>query len=142
MNFGDRVKKLRKLLDLKQGDLADITGLSQGNISEIEAGKRGFSHEATVSMIRYLRNKNVSIDWLLTGEGEMSKSSPKGEMTEDIIELIHYYGQLSDYKKGRLIERALILAEGKGKRKSSALKIEAAEELVPDIERIKKQRTP
>jgi transcriptional regulator with XRE-family HTH domain len=109
--FVKRLKALRKSLNLTQKQFADIAGLSQGNISDIELGKRGFSQEAIISIYRYASDKNISVEWLLTGEGEMKKSTSEQEYESVILqpgqsELIGYYDQLSPFEQGRLVEYA------------------------------------
>ena len=66
--MGDRLKQLRKALNLTQQEFADRIGISRGNIGAYEVGKNALS-DAVVS----LRCKEFSVneEWLRTGEGDM-----------------------------------------------------------------------
>ena len=47
---GDRLKELRKVLSIKQGDFADRISTTQGHISDIENGRKSLS-ERTIKLI-------------------------------------------------------------------------------------------
>lgn len=64
----DRIKKVRKELDLTQQKFADRLGTARNNIAGYETGKRNPS-DAVISLI--CREFNVNEEWLRTGEGEM-----------------------------------------------------------------------
>ena len=66
--MNERLKKLRKTLDLTQQEFADRLGISRGNIGSYEVGKSALS-DAVISLI--CREFNVNADWLRNGEGEM-----------------------------------------------------------------------
>lgn len=69
MNILDqRIKKLRKGLNLTQQEFADRLGTTRNNIAGYEIGRRSPS-EAVISLI--CKTFNVSEVWLRTGEGEM-----------------------------------------------------------------------
>ena len=64
----DRIKKIRKELDLTQQEFADRIGVKRGGIANYEIGR----NEPTDSVISLIcREFNVNEDWLRTGEGEM-----------------------------------------------------------------------
>lgn len=85
MTLGERIKKLRKELDLTQQKLADRLGVKQNTIALIESGKRNTSDQLLFSVCREF---NVSEEWLRNGEGEMFV--PKPETTID--EIVREYG--------------------------------------------------
>ena len=62
--MNERLKKLRKTLDLTQQEFADRLQIKRNTVATYEAGKSNPS-DAAVSLI------NVNEDWLRTGEGEM-----------------------------------------------------------------------
>lgn len=64
----DRLKLFRRDKDLTQEDLATQTAISRTYISTVEAGRQdpSFAFIKTLS-----KTYNLSIDWLLTGEGSM-----------------------------------------------------------------------
>lgn len=66
--LNERIKKLRKGLDLTQQEFADRLGTTRNNIAGYEVGRRSPS-EAVISLI--CKTFNVSETWLRTGEGEM-----------------------------------------------------------------------
>ena len=85
MTLGERIKKLRKELDLTQQKLADRLGVKQNTIALIESGKRNTSDQLLFSVCREF---NVSEEWLRNGEGEMFV--PKPETTID--QIVREYG--------------------------------------------------
>lgn len=66
--MGDRLKQLRKALNLTQQEFADLIGISRGNIGAYEVGKNALS-DAVVSLI--CKEFSVNEEWLRTGEGDM-----------------------------------------------------------------------
>ena len=68
MILKDRIKKLRKELDLTQQEFADKLGTARNNIAGYETGKRSPS-DAVISLI--CTKFNVNEHWLRDGTGEM-----------------------------------------------------------------------
>lgn len=64
----DRIKKLRKELDLTQQKFADAIGMKQNTIAQYEMGRTVPSDAIIFSICREF---NVSENWLRTGEGDM-----------------------------------------------------------------------
>lgn len=64
----ERIKELRKALNLSQIEFAARLGISRGNIAAYEVGKNAPS-DAVIELI--CRTFSVSRQWLLQGEGEM-----------------------------------------------------------------------
>ncbi|WP_291727837.1 hypothetical protein [Bernardetia sp.] len=71
MNQALRLKETRKFLRENQEEFAENTQNSVGTISLIERGKVKTINEG---IINYVRQKGISSEWLLFGEGEMLKS--------------------------------------------------------------------
>lgn len=69
--IGNRVKEIRKSIDLTQMEFAKKLGVSQNSISQIENGTRN-PGGALIKVI--CQEFGVSEDWLRTGEGEMFSS--------------------------------------------------------------------
>lgn len=68
---GLRLKQLLEHFRFTQQKFADQTGYKQGHISQIVKGKRAIAQ----NLLNIIANKyNVSIDWLLKGEGPMFMS--------------------------------------------------------------------
>ena len=68
----ERLKALRKALNIKQGDFASKISTTQGHISDIENGRKNLS-DRTIKLIclENWNGKTVNSEWLRTGEGEM-----------------------------------------------------------------------
>ena len=64
----DRIKKLRREMDLTQQEFSDKIGISRGNIGAYEVGKNAPS-DAVISLI--CKTFNVNEAWLRDGVGEM-----------------------------------------------------------------------
>lgn len=74
--IGQRLRTARKSKKLSLLDVRDLTGLSTGNLSDLENDK--FSPSAN-TLIQLRQVLNVSIDWMLTGN--LTKDIP----SEDIL---------------------------------------------------------
>lgn len=66
--LNDRIRKLRKVLDLTQQEFADRLGVKRNTVATYEVG-RSEPIDAVFSLI--CREFNVNEEWLRTGEGEM-----------------------------------------------------------------------
>ncbi len=66
--MNERIKKLRKALDLTQQEFGDRIGIKRNTLANYEIG-RNEPIDAVVNLI--CREFNVSETWLRTGEGEM-----------------------------------------------------------------------
>ena len=64
----DRIKKLRKELDLTQQDFADKIGLKRNTVAQYEIGR---NEPIDAVILSICREFNVSEKWLRTGEGDM-----------------------------------------------------------------------
>lgn len=64
----DRIKKIRKELDLTQQKFADRIGIKQNTVAQYEIG-RNIPIDSVISLI--CREFNVNENWLRTGEGDM-----------------------------------------------------------------------
>ena len=80
--MNERLKKLRKNLDLKQQEFANKIGIARGNIGAYEVGKNAPS-DAVISLI--CKQFNVDENWLRTGEGEMFIKQTRDEQIASFI---------------------------------------------------------
>jgi hypothetical protein len=64
----ERIRKLRRILDLTQQDFADRIGMKRNTIANYETGRNDPS-TSVISLI--CREFNVNKNWLETGEGEI-----------------------------------------------------------------------
>ena len=67
MTLGERIKKVRKNLDLTQQEFADRIGMKRNSIAQVETGRN--TSDQTITSI--CREFNVNEVWLRTGEGEI-----------------------------------------------------------------------
>jgi transcriptional regulator with XRE-family HTH domain len=81
-NFGSRLQIYRKIKGLTGKELADIIGISQGSLSELENGKREPSGKVFSGIAS---NTNINIKWLLTG-AEDAKQKERNPFFEELEE--------------------------------------------------------
>jgi transcriptional regulator with XRE-family HTH domain len=68
VQFGNRVRQIRTLLNLLQKDFAKAIEISKSFLSEIEAGRTKAGYDFFFNIVRVF---NVNPVYLLRGEGEM-----------------------------------------------------------------------
>lgn len=81
--MGERIKKVRKALDLTQRGFGERISIKQNSVAQIEMGRN--TSDQTISAI--CKEFSVSETWLRTGNGEMFTPSPE----EDLNELIRQH---------------------------------------------------
>jgi transcriptional regulator with XRE-family HTH domain len=101
--IGKRIRYARKLNKLSLTDVKNETGLSTGNLSELENDKFAPSSNA---LIAFRKLFNVSIDWILTGalpmevlERETVNEDSGIYLSDEEKELIELYRKLDKEKK-------------------------------------------
>lgn len=72
----DRLKKLRKELNLKQREIAEQLGVSVGRVGSWESGS---SKPGEGSIYKLCNEYKVRREWLERGEGEMFQPGPSEE---------------------------------------------------------------
>jgi hypothetical protein cdifQCD-6_20775 len=103
MDIGERLKKLRKALNLNQSEFAKKIGMAQNSLSLIETGKNILTQQ-NINLIGL--TFNVSKKWLELGEGEMFVSdNPKAK------EFLELYEQLTPEMQDVIFEHVKTLAE-------------------------------
>ena len=75
----DRLRKLRKTLDLTQSEFAERIGTVQNTITGYESGRRNPSGPVISAICKEF---NVNKDWLLNNEGEMFNPSSNDAINE------------------------------------------------------------
>lgn len=89
--IGRRFRKFRSQLTMSQSDMGIILDMNQTSITSIEKGKS----LPTIPVILYLRDKyDLSVIWLLTGEGEMLNKLNKADKRAGVN-----YGEYKDEMK-------------------------------------------
>lgn len=76
----ERIKKIRKELDLTQQKFADRIGVKQNTVAQYEMG-RNIPIDTVISLI--CREFNVNEDWLRTGQGEMFIPRTRNQVITD-----------------------------------------------------------
>lgn len=84
----DRIKKLRRTLDMTQQEFAEKIGVKRNTIGQYEIG-RNEPIDTVINLI--CREFNVNEEWLRTGEGEMFKPKPS-----DVLDQLAYKYQFSN----------------------------------------------
>lgn len=93
--LNERLKKLRKTLDLTQQEFADRIGSKRNTIAKYETDTNVPS-AAVISLI--CREFNVNENWLRTGEGDMFMEMSRDEQIEKFIgDLLH--GEEDSFKR-------------------------------------------
>ena len=101
--IGKRIRYARKINNLSLTDVKNETGLSTGNLSELENDKFAPSSNA---LIAFRKLFNVSIDWILTGTSPMEVSEKESVnessgiyLSDEEKEIIELYRKLDKEKK-------------------------------------------
>lgn len=79
MTQGERIKEVRKSLDLTLEKFGDKIGLKKNSLSQLENGVNSVTEQVTKSICREFQ---VDYIWLTTGEGEMFVSYEDSEIME------------------------------------------------------------
>ncbi len=115
MNFGERVRELRKGKNLSQRELADQIGVSFTYLSKIENGKLDFASFPSEDTIRKLADAlDAEVDELLL----MAKKIPQ-DIRDRVIEKPDAFRKLAQLDDDRLeqVIREIEDEEGEGKGK-------------------------
>ena len=97
IGFGQRLKAIRKGLEMKQRDFATQLNISVTTLSDIETGKSKPGHDF---FVRICDTFAVNLYFLLMGEGEMfRKSGPNSSLnsladeavSDDVQEFLKYF---------------------------------------------------
>ena len=91
----DRIKQLRKALELTQQEFADKIGVKRNSFANYETGRNTPIDAIIVSMCREF---NVNEEWLRTGKGEMFNKMDSTDITYNHFGFI--MGNASAQKSG------------------------------------------
>lgn len=89
----ERLKELRKTLDLTQQEFADKIGVKRNTIAQYESG-RNAPIDAVITLI--CRTYGVNETWLRTGEGEMFQPKSRND------ELLDYARRIAEGDPGSI----------------------------------------
>lgn len=89
MEMKDRIKKIRKDLDLTQQTFAEKIGTTANVLTNYETGRRNPSSSVINNMCKTF---NVNEEWLRTGEGDMFTAPPKNDLIAKAAVLLGQQG--------------------------------------------------
>lgn len=95
----DRIKDIRKALDMTQTEFAQRIGIKQNSLANIEIGRRNASNQVVTSICREF---GVNLDYLLHGAGPMF--APKEATALDRIDQL--LGGGNEFVKAVFVELA------------------------------------
>lgn len=125
MSAGERIKTLRKILNLTQDEVGKKIGVTRSALSNIEKGNRNLTEQMLISICREF---NVNEEWLRTGIGEMFNEAP-----DSLIEQVALEYDLDDFQKKILTEYLSLSKSQKNAVKEFMKKIIAEQEQKDDI---------
>lgn len=79
MTQGERVKEIRKALDLTLEKFGEKLGVKRNTMSAIETGRNSMTDQMAKSICREF---NVNYDYLMEGEGDMFSDLPQTVLDE------------------------------------------------------------
>ena len=91
--IGERIKKRRIELGLTQTDIKEATGISSGNMSDVERGNRFPSISTLIQLCSVL---NCTSDYILTGFSPVSEKVTDNNIPTSVSYLIELFSSLSD----------------------------------------------
>lgn len=80
--MNERIRELRKILDLNQTEFGTKIGIKQGSVAAYENGSRTPMDTVILSICREF---NVNETWLRTGEGEMFVQKTRNQQITDFL---------------------------------------------------------
>ena len=107
MTQSERVKEIRKTLDLTMEKFGEKLGVGKTAISNIESGNRNLTEQMSKAICR---EYNVNYDYLVYGEGEMFDNLP-----QTIVDELCAQYDLNDFDKA-LVEMYVSLPAGSRER--------------------------
>ena len=107
MTQSERVKEIRKTLDLTMEKFSEKLGVGKTAISNIESGNRNLTEQMSKAICR---EYNVNYDYLMYGEGEMFDDLP-----QTIVDELCAQYDLNDFDKA-LVEMYVSLPAGSRER--------------------------
>jgi transcriptional regulator with XRE-family HTH domain len=99
MMLNERLKNIRKTLNLTQKSFAKGIFISTSYYAGIEAGHRQVLDKTIDSVCKVY---NVNKDWILTGKGEMFDTAPPNVRLQELIDI---YQRLNPYFQGYIINQ-------------------------------------
>lgn len=113
MSENERLKEIRKTLDLTQREFSEALDIKQGSYSDVERGKAGISAILLKNLIRRFR---VNPLWICEGEGEIfiestgtktanSKSQHSGSKSKPVTSYTEKEDSIDSLEQIKLLEQ-------------------------------------
>lgn len=80
--MNERIRRLRKTLDMTQQEFADKLGVKRNTVGQWECGINGITDQVAISICREF---NVNENWLRTGEGDMFVGRTRDEQIASFV---------------------------------------------------------
>lgn len=138
--MNERIKKLRRALELTQKEFASRLGIKQNTIAKYETN-RGNPTVAVISLI--CREFNVNEEWLRTGNGSMFKASEESavsklcrEVHASVIEagIIRAYFRIPPEIRDTFMRRLMEEVQLEYRLDIPGLKFKTTDDLMSDME--------
>lgn len=107
--MNERLKELRKYLDLSQKVFAEKLGITDSGLSNLESGKRNLTEQMIISICREF---NVNRAWLVEGVGDMFTNLPETILDELALQFdlsVDEKELVSDFCKLSKEQRAIVM---------------------------------
>lgn len=114
--MNERLKELRKYLNLSQKVFAEKLGITDSGLSNLESGKRNLTEQMVISICREF---NVNRAWLVEGIGEMFTNLPETILDELALQFELSNGEkdlVADFCKLHKEQRIIIMNFLRGKK--------------------------
>jgi transcriptional regulator with XRE-family HTH domain len=79
--MNDRIKELRKAMNLSQEKFGELLGITKSGVSDIESGRRKVTDQHVIMLV----NNGVNEEWLRTGKGSMFVPKSKDEEIAEML---------------------------------------------------------
>lgn len=103
MNLSERIKKARKHARLTQSELAELVGIAQTAISQLESGKTLRS----TYLVQIAQACSVNSLWLASGEGEMLQPEDSLALTRSVIDEVFHGENEEDGERNQAFRERL-----------------------------------
>jgi len=98
MSENERLKEIRKSLNLTQREFSEALDIKQGSYSDVERGKAGISAVLLKNLIRRFR---INPLWLCEGEGAMLIDKSDGRTADSVFNNKIYKSKHSNKDSGK-----------------------------------------
>ena len=102
-SIGERIKKLRKEKGITQTTVKEKTGISSGNMSDIENGKSLPSAYALIGLSRLFE---CTTDYILFGDSQITEIEISKKTNDQEARLLSYYRAISKPEQEELVSIA------------------------------------